>query len=174
MSLIQEALEKAGKVQPAENFYEIPNRPEPKPFKPAALKVKETAVLSKAADIKQVKPARAIQISSQFLFRAGIAAGLILLFWAASFVLSRGGKSSGVMVAGVSSAASHSSMLTAASPVPKFTLTGITDSGTGKLALINDQVAGIGDRLKEQAFVKQIGENYAVLDYNGKEIQLTL
>lgn len=171
MSLIQEALEKAGKIQQTEKFYELPERLKPEPFQPKAPKVKKAAVLSKAVEIK---PAPKIEISSQFLIRAGIAAGLILFFWAASFILSRGGKSSGVMVAGVSSAASHSSMLPAASPVPKFTLTGITDSGTGKLALINDQVAGIGDRLKEQAFVKQIGENYAVLDYNGKEIQLTL
>lgn len=176
MSLIQEALEKAGKIQPAEKFYEIPERlkPEPKhePVRTAAAKVTQEAVISRASG---VKPALNFLVPSRFWIPAGFAAGIILLLWMTSFALGRIGKPSGVMVAGVSSAASRSSSsILPASSVPKFVLTGITNSGSGKLALINNQVVRIGDRLKEKAFVKQIGENYAVLDYNSKEIQLSL
>ena len=57
---------------------------------------------------------------------------------------------------------------------PKFILNGITESTQGKLALINNQVLSVGDRMKEKAVVKEIREKSAVLDYNGREIRLSL
>ncbi len=172
MSLIQEALEKASKPQGAEPFFEIPKRTPVQPPVSKLQTVKGKSVIPQAAGYR---PAAPIQISPHFLIRAGAAAGLLLFFWAAAFLLGRAGKSS-VMLGGISTAASESSMLpiSDASSTPKFVLTGITDSADGKLALINNQVAGVGDRLQEKAFVKEIGARSVVLDYNHKEIKLTL
>ena len=64
--------------------------------------------------------------------------------------------------------------------VPRFTsepelhLTGITSSGSGRLALINDQVAAAGDRLREKAVVQEITEHEVLLEYQGRKIKLTL
>ena len=171
MSLIQEALEKASKPRESEKFYETPKREPVQPSFQKVQKVKARAVLFQAASPKL----RAnIQISPQVLIRVGTVCGLILFFWAAAFILGRAGKSS-AMLAGLPSAASHSSMLPLSdAETAQFVLTGITDSGNGKLALINNQVVGIGDRLQEKAFVKEIHERTVVLDYNHKEIKLSL
>lgn len=58
--------------------------------------------------------------------------------------------------------------------LPKLSLTGITVSGDEKLALINNQVVGVGDFLREQARVKEIRERSVVLEFQGRELRLTL
>ena len=65
-------------------------------------------------------------------------------------------------------------MISKTALAPKFALTGITDSNTGKLALINNQVVGVGDKLKENALVKTIAGRSVVLYFHGKEITLSL
>ena len=168
MSLIQEALEKASKPHGGEPFFETPKRGL---VQPVVQKHKEKSVIPQAVSYK---PAVRIQISPQILIRVSAVAGLILFFWAVAFLLGRAGKSS-VMLAGVPSAASQSSMLPISTASrPQFAFTCITDSPDGKLALINNQVVAIGDRLLEKAFVKEIQARSVVLDYNGKEITLTL
>lgn len=57
---------------------------------------------------------------------------------------------------------------------PKLRLTGITVSGDEKLALINNQVVGVGDFLREKARVKEIRERSVILDFQGKDVRLTL
>ena len=56
----------------------------------------------------------------------------------------------------------------------KFTLTGVTASGETRLALINDQVVGVGDPLREKATVKSIEPNSVTLEYEGHPVILTL
>lgn len=158
MSLIQEALEKANKPKLPENSFELPA------FTPPAEKKNHASRVS----LPQIK----IHIPKKVLVRAGMAISAILLFWGIAFILNRAGKSS-VMVTGVPSVISQSSVIPTP-VVPKFVLTGVTYSGKDRLALINDQVVGVGDRLQEKAFVKEIGEKYVVLDYERKEIKLTL
>lgn len=60
------------------------------------------------------------------------------------------------------------------SPQPKLTLTGITVSGDERLALINNQVVGVGDFIREKARVKEIRERSVILEFQGKEFRLTL
>lgn len=168
MSLIQEALEKAGKVQTPETFFETPKR-EPVP-QPMPKKV-QRAVLSQPVSPK-ISPK--VEVSPQVLIRVSAVIGLIFLFFGVTFILGKAGKSS-VMLAGVQSAASESSVLPLSdAAATKFVLTGITDSGNDKLALINNQVVGIGDRLQEKAFVKEIHGRTVVLEYNNKEIKISL
>lgn len=57
---------------------------------------------------------------------------------------------------------------------PEFTLTGITMSDGRPLALINDQVVAVGDRVEEKALVKEIQERRVILEFQGREIKLSL
>lgn len=57
---------------------------------------------------------------------------------------------------------------------PKFKLSGITISGGQPLALINNQVAAVGDTLKENVIVKKIDGQSVTIEQNGKEISLTM
>lgn len=54
----------------------------------------------------------------------------------------------------------------------RFMLTGITASGDTMLAVINNQVVGTGDKLREGATVKSITDNRVVLDLDGRQIVL--
>ncbi len=54
----------------------------------------------------------------------------------------------------------------------KFLLTGITASGGTNLAVINNQVVGTGDTLREGAAVKSIQADRVVLELDGKQIVL--
>lgn len=56
----------------------------------------------------------------------------------------------------------------------KFMLTGITEADGVQLALINDQVVGVGDLLREKAVVKSIAESAVTLEWQGRQITLTL
>ena len=63
------------------------------------------------------------------------------------------------------------------SAAPEFTLSGISFSGegrTGKYAIINGQVAGVGDILKEGAMVGAIQDKQVFLFYKGEKIRLNL
>jgi len=57
---------------------------------------------------------------------------------------------------------------------PTFVLTGITTSEGKPLALINDQVVGVGDRVGDKALVKEIQERRVILEFQGREIKLAL
>ncbi len=56
----------------------------------------------------------------------------------------------------------------------KFVLTGVTSTDHMLLALINNQVVGVGDRLRENAVVKSIAENSVEIEYQGKPIKLSI
>lgn len=56
----------------------------------------------------------------------------------------------------------------------KWVLNGITSAGSERLALINNQIVSVGDRLKENAVVKMILSRSVVLENQGKEVMLSL
>ncbi len=151
MSLIQEALEKAGKLK---EFYEIPELEKTEiPMVPPALEKKPRAGFKFAV------------FSGKNLIKALILASGIWMIFCIWF-MSRNTGAAKVAAAGITSISE---------PMPpKLVLSGITKSADGNLALINGQVAGVGDRLKERAFIKEIREESVVLDWNGREITLKL
>ncbi len=56
----------------------------------------------------------------------------------------------------------------------KLTLTGITSANNQPLALINNQVVGMGDKLREGAIVKSIHGQEVILELDGRKIALSL
>lgn len=56
----------------------------------------------------------------------------------------------------------------------RLTLTGITVAGSDRLAVINNQVLSRGDRMREGAIVKAIGENTVTVSFEGRDTVLTL
>ncbi len=58
--------------------------------------------------------------------------------------------------------------------MPNFVLTGVTSAGDVPLALINNEIVRVGDRLPEGAIVREIQSHAAVLEFQGKEIKLKL
>lgn len=83
------------------------------------------------------------------------------------------------LVPAVSSAAPEAVVVKARKPFTsapvsqtKFILTGITASGDTTLAVINNQVVGTGDKLREGAIVKSITANRVVLNLDGRQIVL--
>ena len=57
---------------------------------------------------------------------------------------------------------------------PKFKLTGVTFSGDERIAVINDMVVGVGDYVDPKTVVKYIGQSRAIVEENGKTIELSL
>lgn len=105
---------------------------------------------------------------------------LLLTVGAAKLVIpSKPEKTPANTLAPASSAPSEAVVVKAQKPftsVPvsqiKFILTGITASGDTTLAVINNQVVGTGDKLREGAVVKSITANRVVLDLDGRQIVL--
>lgn len=188
MSLIQEALEKAARRQqsgavsgpaPVQKTPQVPD------ISPSLEEVLEKSSSSKSFRpvpkgrgefpfFKMRFPANWARNDIKWMDRKMIVPFAViaacLFFFLLIFAFGKKVETSPLMLAGVSSLpqtkADHSQ--------PKFSLTGITESTEGKLALINNQVAAVGDRLKEKAFVKEIHEKSVVLEFNGREIKLTL
>lgn len=55
-----------------------------------------------------------------------------------------------------------------------FQLTGITNLGQRTVAIINDQIVGVGDPLSGNVTVKSISDGNVFLDAQGQEIRLSL
>lgn len=55
-----------------------------------------------------------------------------------------------------------------------YRLTGITNLGGKAMAVINENIVGVGDTLSGKAVVKEIGTGEVRLDIEGKEIHLKL
>ena len=171
MSVITRALEKAGRV-PVERQKEVKDRP-------------QKSILIKDAFLTELKSGPRFRagnpkISKLFIF-ALIGSVFLVSLWALFFfetflhpslsskIPSRVQRETNQK--GESFPALFPKIL---SQTPEFLLTGITSSGAERLALINGQVVGVGDRLKEKALVKDIREQSVTLDYSGKRIKLSL
>lgn len=166
MSLIQEALEKAGRSVEIE---EAPTRPSA---------VKQSSQMTTTVSQPSVSHLATRRRNSQIpilifgilIFLGGLIAYHFLASWAQhSSPTKDGGK------ALRSSVEAHMpSIVPNLTPQGKFTLTGITISGDQRLALINDQVVAVGDRVGEKAFVKEIQERRVILEFQGREVKLAL
>lgn len=55
-----------------------------------------------------------------------------------------------------------------------YRLTGITKINGVKMAVINDEIVGVGDLLSNKGMVKEIGDQEVLLDLRGQKIRLTL
>ncbi|EFK97578.1 hypothetical protein LDC_0387 [sediment metagenome] len=187
MSLIQEALDKTGKKKPEDlvpkqtsakkgiqseraAFFEMPM------ISPELLgrenKVQIPAASQDKSGSRKLKPLALVIFAGFVLISAG------LLFYLLDVEVERESavKEGFPAAQPAETAPSNPFQPAAAKPVkPKYTLTGITtDTGGTRLALINGQIVGVGDLLREGAVVKQIHARSAVLTVEGREILLEL
>ncbi len=185
MSLIQEALEKARRLQPVkgeppvspeEGKTVVPLQKQSEPLKRALkadplwqvdLKIRLLNVLEKM----RIAPARRGE-SGKGLFMA--AALIVLFFGAVMYVHNTALKSPDLNDPRLDAGDPVSQAGPNETGVPNFELTGITLSGNTRFALINDQVASVGEKLKEGAVVLEIQNHQVVLDFQGKRIELEL
>ena len=188
MSLIQDALEKAGRL-PAAVVKPAPPREENPPREPEVKVEKMTAPKAEALwfvalKVKMLGMMDKMRIKSwqknESRKTGFIAAGLILLFLGAFVYVhhtaprSSSGNPAQIFPADPAADPVPQKDFPAAVSAPDFQLTGITLSGTTRLALINDQVVGAGEKLKEGAEVVEIQEQKATLTFQGKKIELEL
>lgn len=161
MSLIQEALEKAAK-----------HRHEPLSVTDITPSFEQVLKTIPAAERKEAGEFRRRRTDDRRNVILPAALTLMVIAGAALFFMFGKKKDAApILMSGVSSIPQiNQPVLTA----PKFLLTGVTESNGQKLALINNQVVATGDRLKEKAFVKTINDESVVLDYQGREIKLSL
>jgi hypothetical protein len=180
MSLIQEALEKAGHI-PGKNSEADKKASEGPVSKPV------DSILNKAiAATFKLPPRRKANIQKKVdtLYRSKpqwltlqnkkVASTLIVGTLVAScfvfYQLFSASTSEKITLAsGFSTLASEKSL-----PKTHFVLSGITTVGESRLALINNQVVGVGDTLREKAVVEEILEREATLKYYSRKIKLSL
>ncbi len=184
MSLIQEALEKAGRLQPVEldplsageGETVVPLGREKGPAKIAAkadplwmvnLKVQVLKLL----DQMRIAPARRGEPGKAVFMAAAL---IVLFFGAVIYVHNATLKSPDLNDPKLEAADPVSQTGVDEASIPNFELTGITLSGDTRLALINNQVAGVGEKLKEDATVLEIQNHQVLLDFQGKRIALEL
>ena len=198
MSLIQEALEKAGgkldekkKEAPSQAALrarlELPN-PQVRPVSraaratPSELPVqKRKPLMAAALEEKSGGSSKAV-----FFLWSGLIAVVVL---SACYILimevralssggeaSRQNKNEKAVVREVVSPFAEATLQTAHSSVAgiSFHLSGITSSGGEMLALINNQIVTVGDILRENAMVKEINPQDVLLLYGEVEIRLKL
>lgn len=159
MSLIQEALEKAGRT--AEEGRSVAATPPP-----AADSRPPTGLAANPKRNSQTL----ILVAGVIVFLTGLIAYHLLSTWVEHSSLKKDeGKALLPFVE-----ARVPSLVPDLSPLPKFVLTGITASGKERLALINNQVVRVGDPIGENAFVKEIQERRVILEFRGREVKLTL
>ncbi len=179
MSLIQQALEKAAKARQeasAPQAVEVLEKPQTTRAVLESLHMEEELVSRVRKPVFQFHfHMPKISVPKRFLLGITIIASVVALVLCISWVLPQAEKmeTRPVMLAGMSSITQMPQAMPVAG-LPKLSLTGITESNGAKLALINDQVVGVGDRLLEKAIVKSITENTVVLDWNGRQIKLRL
>lgn len=116
-------------------------------------------------------------ISKYFMPLAGIsflALAMVILFVLKPFQLSKATIGSTSISEPDLSTARMKSIVTHLDTGPKFQLTGITTADGQELALINNQVVGVGDITREKALVKRIQNRSVILEFRGREISLSL
>ena len=188
MSLIQEALEKTGRL-PQSIGVQYPRAKEPKlkpqrlgppPPKPAAPreeKVQEERVrvrFQRRPDsrLKQILPKAWIGVFAGFI--------LLALLWGSYFVFigvgeSPAGPSKGTMVHEVQAESKSLSQSGNIVPsVPGFKLSGITTSGGKRLALINNGIFAKGDPINGNTIVQEIQTRRVILMQGSREVILDM
>lgn len=159
MSLIQEALERAGRLPDYKS--EILTTP---PAAVVAPKIKKFRGLPKLA-----MSTKALRNSLLVLLALFSTAGLLHLTVSLPKAFPKKTIPKAVWGGSLSLVSSDSIQK------PEFKLTGITYSRSNEpLALINNQVVGVGERLKEDAVVKEIQNRNVTLEFRGSTITLSL
>lgn len=193
MSLIQSALEKANRPAgktPTPVILPKPSIAATSSVKPQAVRTpvlpKEPAkpVLQKKQEEKQEwKPLPEKQNRTQLKYPGLIFSGIVFLvgfgvFIALAWIFA---KPPAMTTAGALSTTIQKTSAAPTTPVfaktkskNRFQLSGITFSGSDRLALVNNQVLGVGDKLPEGAVVKSISTDAVLLEFQGKNIELTL
>lgn len=179
MSLIQDALEKALSPEPETPKPVIPVAEEPRLQTNQYYETAEKAIPEPKPVEKKKKAASSsgLRIPKWFLnFR-------LIFFFTGVVVLSMGIGRLLIPKTSVENQPmpSPSAVVKTQTPITqktiakiKFTLTGITQADGILLALINNQVVGEGDRLRENATVKSISQSSVSLEYDGRPVTLTL
>jgi hypothetical protein len=183
MSLIQDALERAHNPEP-----EAPKPVMPQHEEPRLQNIKFYETLEKKEPVQEVaeKPEKKLKpdfgnkisdIFSSYKIAIGIGALVLATFLIGKIFL----PSSKVVSHSVSQVQTESVILKTETPITqrtvaqvKFLLTGITTADGVQLALINNQVVGVGDILREKATVKAITANTVTLEWEGRQITLSL
>ena len=200
MSLIQDALNRANTPEPEpvvdKVLEEVKQAVEREP-RLETIKFYETFTAPVEEELKKIKRnlpqasnkiqgIKTIYLSPNQLALIGMGILLLVSLIASRFMFRSTNDAAGlethsVSAPAVSERSSRPVTVTTKSPVMqrtvaqvKFTLTGVTSSGETRLALINDQVVGVGDHLREKAVVKSIEETGATLDYEGRQVVLSL
>ncbi len=184
MSLIQEALEKAGRIPSRPQAATSPS-PSPASIYEGSLELpKMTAecVSEEKDPVVRIVIPRHFEISKKIVLIAGA-----LLFLAGFGIFQMMSQKVRPTVASLPSSLVQTPASSAKSFVqpplavitgtlskPNFKLNGITSSNGQYTALINGQLVGVGDRLQENAVIKTIQEHAVILDFRGKEIELQL
>lgn len=184
MSLIQAALDKAHEKEPEAPKAPVPVAEEPRmqsiQFYETA-EIKETAPAAAFRPKKKKAAAAAVTLPAIQLLpsmRLGLLiSGLILI----TLLVVRNFIPSSTSTEPAEVLPSQAVVVKTQTPVTqkttaqiKFTLTGITETEGIKLALINNQVVGEGDKLRESAVVKSISQDSVVLEYQNKPLKLSL
>jgi hypothetical protein len=161
MSLIQQALEKTGRVQETRTTTPV-SVPKPWERDPTG------AILEpKLIQIQQKHSKR-----WSFYRKAALGALLACVVAGSLYLTIQESRSK-------SKASFVTAMITPQAPIKIFSgniyrLTGITDLGGKAMAVINENIVGVGDTLFGKAVVKEIGSGEVRLDVEGREIKLTL
>ncbi len=181
MSLIQSALDKAHEKEPEAPIATIPLAEEPRMQNIQFYETAET----KETPVRAFRPKKKnsavafklpeIQISANMRLALTIGALVLLTIIGGRFFISTPEQTTQTQVA-VSEVIVKTETPVTQRPTAqiRFTLTGITETDGMRLALINNQVVGEGDRMRENAVVKTISKDTVVLEYQNKPLKLSL
>ncbi len=165
MSLIQQALEKASRAQETRTTTPALD-PKPWELDPSG------APLEKKLEEVQQKNAVHRRNGRWILIGALlVCAGTVFFFTKISIGPTRL-ETSGVMNAVTPTAALQAPIRILSGPI--YRLTGITILGDKPMAVINEEIVGVGALLPGKAIVKEIGNGEVLLDVQGKDLRLRL
>jgi len=167
MSLIQEALEKTARLQTNSTIAESKTEHFVQPW--------TREIMGEELERELSGIQRHYFWRRTFVWRFGAGVLLLLAVGAFSYMIgNHGGKT--VPAKNISPASS----LTVSQPptiyrsFTPYRLTGITSFDSKPMAVINDEIVGVGDALSGRAVVKEILDGQVLLDVRGKETKLTL
>lgn len=167
MSLIQQALEKASRAQETRTTTPAPVlSPKPWELDPSSGPLEKTLTEVQRKNIARNHSWK------------WILSGSFFLCFAAVFAFSRVSagshrmEKSGVLNVVAPTAALQMPIRVLAGPI--YRLTGITSLGGQPMAVINEEIVGVGAVLPGKAVVKEISHGEVLLDVQGKDLRLRL
>ena len=166
MSLIQQALEKASRAQETRTTTPVLD---PKPWE---LDPSGAPLEKKLTEVQQKRVAQGRNGKWLLLGALLVCSGIVFSFTKASIGGHAQLEKSGVMNAVTPTAALQMPIRVLSGPI--YRLTGITSLGDKPMAVINEEIVGVGAILSGKAVVKAIGDGEVLLDVQGKDLRLRL